>query len=93
MVDWKPFEKKLGMTNCLNLMTHLNLNKLGFYLFIYFFKESFNLWSMLLMMTLYHKTKTLIGFWYRWGLNSRSFIQPSAILPVELTGTYLYKLG
>ena len=36
MVDWKPFEKKLGMTNCLNLVTHLNLNKLGFYLFIYF---------------------------------------------------------
>ena len=31
-------------------------------LFIYFFLKSFNLWCSLLMITLYHQTKTSIGF-------------------------------
>ena len=30
-----------------------------------FFLENFNLWRSLLMITLYHLTKTLINFWYR----------------------------
>ena len=29
-------------------------------------------------------------FWCRWGLNSRSLIQPSETLPVELTETHDY---
>ena len=37
------------------------------------------------MVTLYHQTKTSIKFWYRWRLNSRSRIQPSESLSVELT--------
>ena len=37
---------------------------------------------------LYHQTKTPIGFWCRWGLNSKSLIQPSKTLPIELTGTH-----
>ena len=40
----------------------------------------------------YHRIKTLIGFWYRWKLNLRSLIQPSEILPVELTETHIYLL-
>ena len=33
---------------------------------------------------LYHQIKTPIGFWCRRGLNLKSLIQPSEILPVEL---------
>ena len=47
-----------------------------------------NLWRALLMITLYHQTKTPISFWCRRGLNPRSFIQSLEILPVELVGTY-----
>ena len=39
------------------------------------------------MIILYYQTKTLISFWCRQGSNFRSFIQPSEILPIELTGT------
>ena len=53
----------------------------------FFFFESFNLWRPLLMIALYHQTKTPISFWCRRELNLRSLIQPSEILPVELTGT------
>ena len=42
----------------------------------------------LLMMAIYHQTKTPISFWYRRGLNPRSFIQSSETLPIELTGTH-----
>ena len=34
------------------------------------------------------KIKTLIDFLYKRKLNSKSFIQPSKILPVELTETH-----
>ena len=34
--------------------------------FFFFERESFNLWL--------NQTKTLIGFWCKWGLNSRSLI-------------------
>ena len=40
------------------------------------------------MIALFHQTKTPISFWCKWGLNRRSFIQPSKTLPVELTGTH-----
>ena len=40
------------------------------------------------MIAPYHQTKTPINFWYRRGLNPRSFIQPSETLPVELIGTH-----
>ena len=36
----------------------------------------------------YHQTKTTIGFWCRRELNSRSLIQPSETLLVELIGTH-----
>ena len=39
------------------------------------------------MIILYYQTKTPISFWCRQGSNFRSFIQPSEILPIELTGT------
>ena len=54
-------------------------------------KESFNLWRPLLMIALYHQTKTPIRFWCRWGLNSRSLIQPSETLLVELIETHMFK--
>ena len=50
-------------------------------------RESFNLWRLLLMIVLYHQTKSSINFWCRRGLNPRSLIQPSETLPVELIGT------
>ena len=53
--------------------------------FIIFFRESFNLWRPLLMISLYNQTKTTINFWCRRGLNPKSLIQPSEILPVKLT--------
>ena len=40
----------------------------GINIFFNFFLESFNVWRQLLMITLYHQTKTPIGFWDRWGL-------------------------
>ena len=54
----------------------------------FFFKENFNLWFLLLMIALYHRTKTPISFWYSWGLNPRFLIQPLETLPVELIGTH-----
>ena len=37
---------------------------------VVFFLKSFNLWRLLLMITLYHQTKTPINFWYRWRIES-----------------------
>ena len=56
--------------------------------FFFFFIESFNLWRSLLIIALYHQTKTPINFWYKRKLNPRSLIQSSETLPVELTGTH-----
>ena len=62
--------------------------------FFFFLRESFNLQRPLLMIALYHQTKTPTSFQCRWGLNPRSLIQPSETLPVELTGThYIQELG
>ena len=38
-----------------------------------------------------HWTKTPINFWWRRRLNSKSLIQPSEILSVELTGTHRWR--
>ena len=62
--------------------------KILFYILEYFFLESFNLCRPFLMIAIYHQTKTPISFWYRRELNSRSLIQPSETLPIELTGTH-----
>ena len=43
------------------------------------------------MIALYRLNKTSIGFWYRRRLNTRSLIQPSEILSIELTETHIYK--
>ena len=69
-----------------------NINKFYiYYLAIFFFlRESFKLWCSLLIIAIYHQTKTPISFWYRRRLNPRSLIQPSETLTIELTGTYYY---
>ena len=59
--------------------------------FFFFFWESFDLWHLLLMITLYHQTKASISFWYKRGLNPKFLIQPSETLLVELTGTHPLK--
>ena len=68
--------------------TTIDLQASIFYMHFFFFGESFNLWCSLLMIALYHQTKTPISFWCRQGLNPRSLIQPSETLPVELTETH-----
>ena len=73
---------KLWINNLTIQIPSLNYNN------IFFFRESFNLWHSLLMITLYHQTKIPISFWCRRGLNPRSLIQPSETLLVELTGTH-----
>ena len=57
----------------------------------FFLRKSFNVWRPLLMIALYHRTKTSINFWCRQELNPRSLIQPSETLPVELTVTHTKK--
>ena len=54
--------------------------------FFFFFRE-FQPMGSAPNDTLYHQTKTPIGFWCKQGLNFRSLIQLSETLPVELTGT------
>ena len=68
----------------------ISVMKEGILLTTFFFLESFNLWRPLLMIDLYHQTKTLISFWYRQRLNPKSLIQPTKILLVKLTGTHKY---
>ena len=58
---------------------------------IFVFWGNFNLWRSLLMVALYHQTKTPISFWCSRELNLRSLIQPSDTLPIELTRTHEYK--
>ena len=53
-----------------------------------FFLESFNLQRPLFVITLYHQIKIPISFWCRRELNSRSLIQSSETLPIELTRTH-----
>ena len=55
-----------------------------------FFWKSLNLWCPLLMIVLYHQTKTPISIWCKSKLNPRSLIQPLEILPDELTGTHMF---
>ena len=75
------------------LLSHQR-NCYSFFLFLFFCQicffswESFNLWHLLLMIVIYHQTKTLISFWCRQGLNPKSLIQPSKTLPIKLPGTH-----
>ena len=46
----------------------------------------------LLMIALYYQIKISIKFWYKWGLNPRSLIQPSETLSVELTRTHRIRI-
>ena len=55
-----------------------------------FFLKNFNLWRLLLMIALYHQTKTPISFWSRQGLSPRSLIQPLKTLPIELIETHQF---
>ena len=45
------------------------------------------------MTALYHRAKTPISFWCRWGLNLRYLIQPLKTLPVKLIKTHLSTLN
>ena len=65
-------------------MYRVILHDLSF--FFFFWEREF---QPLLMIALYHQTKTLISFWCRWGLNLKSLVQPSETLSVELTGTHI----
>ena len=49
--------------------------------------KDFNLWHLILMIAIYHQTKTPISFWWKWKLNPKFLIQPSETLPIELTET------
>ena len=60
---------------------------------VFFFRESFNLWRLLLMIAFYHQTKTPINFWWKQELNPISLIQLSKALLVELIRTYLWING
>ena len=60
------------------------------FLVFFFFLESFNIWRSLLMIALYHQTKTPISFWYRQGLNLRFLIQPLKTLLIKLIKTQLF---
>ena len=70
----------------------LTLFLITYHLFFFFLRESFNIWHLLLMIVLYHQTKTPISFWCRCRLSSRSFIQLSETLPVKLARTHTYHL-
>ena len=65
-------------------------NGMNYYCF-FFFRESFNLWRPLLIIDIYHQTKTSISFRCRRGLNPKSLIQPLETLAVELAGTHRMK--
>ena len=60
------------------------LDDYEFFFFFFFERESFNLWCPLLMIAIYYQTKTPISFWCRRGLNSRSLIQPSETIRIQL---------
>ena len=70
--------------------TTIDLQASIFYMHFFFFGESFNLWCPLLMIALYHQTKTPISFWCRQGLNPRSLIKPLETLSVKLTRTHIF---
>ena len=46
------------------------------------------MWRLLLMIVIYHQTKTSIDFWYKQELNPRFFIQQQKTLLIELIGTH-----
>ena len=80
---------------------YIIINSKLYFFFSFFFEKEFqlmaftsddNLWRLLLMIALYHQTKTPISFWCRQGLNHISLIQPLETLLVELTGTHNSKL-
>ena len=54
-----------------------------FFFIFYFFRESFNLWRPLLIIALYHQTKTPINFLCKQELNIISLIQPSKTLLIK----------
>ena len=61
--------------------------KSKFFIYLFIYLESFNLWRPFLMIVLYYLIKILISFWCRRRLNPKSLIQLLDILPVELTRT------
>ena len=72
-----------------NIIYKKKTNGYGYTNFFSFLRESFNLWRLLLMISLYHQTKIPISFLCKRGLNPRSLIQLSETLPIKLIGTYM----
>ena len=77
----------LWLMMCLGLSRVCACSVLNFF-FLIIKRESFNLWCPLLVIAFYHQTQTPINFWGRQGLNRRSLLQLSEILPVELTESH-----
>ena len=78
----------LGFRIGLLVLEHSHPEKLSYSILSSFFLREFQSMTTVLMIIIYHQIKILISFWCRRGLNPRSLIQSSEILPVELIGTY-----
>ena len=63
------------------------------FFFFFFLRDSFNVWRPLLIIDLYYQIKTPISFLCKQGLNLRSLIQPSEILPIEQIETHKQIIG
>ena len=61
----------------LNLLVYINHSYTTSNFITLYFLRVLILWHPLLMIILYHQTKTPIGFWYKWELKPRSLIQSS----------------
>ena len=65
---------------------------------LFFLRESFNLWHLLMMIIFYYQIKTSIGSWCRRGLSPKSLIQPLfkkkkknfLVLPIKFYGTLIF---
>ena len=57
---------------CFAMSTYIHGDTTLIATLFFFFLESFNPWCLLLMIALYHQTKTPINIWCRWGLNPKS---------------------
>ena len=73
------------MYKCLGTMKVINKRKQK----LFFFFREFQPMGSASNDTLYHQTKTPIGFWCKQGLNFRSLIQPSETLPVKIIGIHI----
>ena len=76
----------------LNLLVYINHSYTTSNFITLYFLRVLILWYPLLIIVLYHQTKTSINFWYRWELKLRSLIQPSETYYFILTILLMHKL-